>query len=119
MTRKTESRSGDAAMGEERAQRHRRVGGDRRDDVLHRGEEGEDAVDRGGGQTRDPVQQGFDQRASSVATAITASPSPRPMNPMPSLVLAFTLIAPGASAEPRGERRGHGAEVRARAAAPR
>ena len=61
---------------------------------------------------RDPVQQGLDQRASSTATAMTARPSPRPMNPMPSLVFALTLTAPEATPSRDGERRGHGGQVR-------
>ena len=101
-----------AAAGEKGAERHRGVGGNGRDDVLDRGEEGEDGVDGRGGELRDPREQGLDQQASSSATAMTASPSPRPMNPIPSFVLAFTLIAPAvrpsrwASAAPMAPRWG-------------
>ena len=91
------NRGGQSAVGEEGAECHRGVRRNRRYDVLHGGEQGENDVDRRWGKLGEPLQQRFDQRASSVATAITASPSPLPMNPMPSFVLAFTLMAPGAS----------------------
>ena len=52
-------------------------------------------------------------------TAMTAIPSPRPMNPIPSLVLALTLTAPAANAEaPRAAWR-HGRRSGARAWAAR
>ena len=84
-------------MGEEGAERHGGIGGDRRHHVLHRREQPEHCVDGGRRELRDPVEQGLDQRASSTTTAMTASPSPRPMKPMPSFVFAFTLTAPAST----------------------
>ncbi len=88
-------RSGQTPIGEEGTQRHSSIRGHRRDHVLDRGKQGENGVDGDGRKLRHPPEQGLDQRASSVATAMTAMPSPRPMNPIPSLVLALRLTEPG------------------------
>jgi hypothetical protein len=82
-------------MSEEGTEGDRRIGRNRRDDVLDRGEQCENGVNGGGRKLRQPRQQGFYQRASRVATAITAIPSPRPIKPIPSLLLALRLTAPG------------------------
>src|ERR1041384_6064203 len=88
-----------AATGEEGAEGHNGVGGDRGEDVFDGGEESDGEVQRSGGERFQPRQQmwhGYPLldflavSASSISTtAITATPSPRPMKPMPSLVFAL------------------------------
>ena len=112
-------RPGGAVMRQERAQGDGHVGWHDRDDVLEEGQDREDRIHPCRRQGGEPAQDGVDQRRSSVATAIAAMPSRRPMNPIPSLVLPLTFTSPGASTERRGEARGHCAGVRADLRAPR
>src|SRR2546427_7459472 len=80
-----------ASPGEERAERHGGVGGQRWDDVLECRERRDQAVQRSGRQAleeREKIAQG--RACSSSATASTATPSPLPIQPLPSFVLALT-----------------------------
>src|SRR6266550_5165909 len=79
--------------GQERAQRHGDIRGDGWEDVFDGGQRGDEGVERPGGQLlekRDEVLQETLLGSASVATASTAIPSPRPIQPMPSFVFAFT-----------------------------
>jgi hypothetical protein len=84
----------DATAGEKCAQRDGDIGRNGRKDVFDSGERGDQPIQRTGREPlekRDDVCQGRDPLGSaSVATAITAMPSPRPIHPIPSFVFAFT-----------------------------
>ena len=60
-----------------------------------------------------------DSTDTIVATAMHAMPSPRPIQPMPSLVFPFTLTSSTLDAERRRETRAHQLAVRRRSAASR
>src|SRR5207248_6595241 len=81
-----------AAAGEERTHRHGAVGRYERKDILERRQHSDQRVQEAGWEVleeREQVGQTAGLTVSS-ATAITATPSPRPIHPMPSLVLALT-----------------------------
>ena len=86
---------GQSAIREEGAQSNCSVGRHRGNHVLNCCEQGENGVDGAGRELGYPPKQRFYQRASSVAIAMTAMPSPRPMNPIPSFVFAFRLTELG------------------------
>src|SRR2546422_8474812 len=80
-----------ASPGEERAERHGGVGGQRWNDVLECPERRDQAVERSGRQAleeREKIAQG--RAWSSTATASTPTPSPLPVPPLPSFVFRFT-----------------------------
>src|SRR6059058_5487799 len=80
-----------APPGEERAERHGGVGGQRRNEVLEGGEGRDQAVQRSCGQPLEESEKIAQTRAcSSSATARAATPSPLPIQPIPSFVFALT-----------------------------
>ena len=75
------------------AERYGHVGGNGRNDVFDGGEHSDQRVERRGGELLekgDEVCQEALPGSCNVATAITATPSPRPIQPMPSFVFALT-----------------------------
>src|SRR5438552_7122638 len=95
-----------AAARQERAECDGDVGGNRRKDVFDGGQHGDQRGQRPGGELlekREKVRQETEcpplsrwaLGPVSVATAMTAMPSPRPIQPMPSFVLAFTETCAG------------------------
>src|SRR2546428_1504688 len=79
--------------GEEAAQRDGGVRGHRGKDVLDGGEQPDQGIERAGGKGLEGSEEAG--HYVSTATAITATPSPRPIHPIPSLVLAFTDTVDG------------------------
>src|SRR5262249_47822431 len=83
-------------MGQKRGQDNEHIRGRGWEEVLDDDGERDHRIDQERRPGREPREQVFDQRASTTATANTAIPSPRPTNPMPSLVFAFIPTASGA-----------------------
>lgn len=80
-----------AAPRQKGAERDRDIGGGGGEDVFDGGEATDERVQRNRREgLQEPQQIGQVRASSSSATAITAMPSPRPMNPIPSLVFALT-----------------------------
>src|SRR2546421_5298901 len=80
-----------ASPGEERAERHGGVGGQRWNDVLECRERRDQAVQRSGRQAleeREKIAQG--RARSSSATPSTPTPSPLPIQPLSPVLFAFT-----------------------------
>src|SRR5436309_13262898 len=86
----------DAAVGEERRQQDEDVRRGGREEVLDDDRASDHRVDEQRRPLRHAGEQLVDQRASTVATAKTATPSPRPTKPIPSLVFASMPTSSGA-----------------------
>jgi len=87
-----EPRIHDSPSRQERAERHGDIRGDRREDIFDGGQYRDERVERSGGELLEIREKVRQETLSprSVATAKTATPSPRPIQPIPSLVFAFT-----------------------------
>src|ERR1041385_465421 len=85
-----------AAIGQERREEDEDVRGGGREEVLDDDGARDHRVDEQRRPLRHAGEQLVDQRASTVATAKTATPSPRPTKPIPSLVFALMPTSSGA-----------------------
>src|SRR5205814_9175488 len=79
---------------QERAERDGGVGGNGRENILERGEGGDQRVERA---RREGFERVDEIAHSNTATAMTAIPSARPIHPIPSLVFPFTEMPSGAT----------------------